>query len=202
MARTKDPALERQRKAQIVATVYRLLVEGSFHEATLQRVAKEAGVSKGLVTYYFPNKDALILETIARYHGRQRELLEGIAASRLPVEERLRLLVDAAFPSRRSVTDELRFQTEVWSFAKTRPEVWEAIARSYRAFKGACQALVEVGHREGYVTAEDLDDVYLLIHALVDGLTFQLAVDESLAIDAVKRRLLGLIEQLLGVGPR
>jgi AcrR family transcriptional regulator len=197
VARTKDPQLERRRREAVKLTTYRLLAKDSFQSVTLERVAREAGVSKGLVTYYFKTKDALFIETIASYHQRQRELLQGISKSRLPVRERFELLIKAAFSSQKAVADEVRFQIEIWSFAKSRPQVAQQIAQSYRDFQAACCKLVEVGIQEGLVTVDRPAERYAAIHAIIDGLSFQAALDPQADMDAIAAQAMTSILALL-----
>ncbi len=197
MARKRDPELEKQRRAQIMRTVFGLLVEGSHRALTLDAVAREAGISKGVVTYWFKSKDALIVSTIRHFIDVQMALLEAVMRSPRDARERLRLMVEAAFPSREEVERQLRFQVEVWSFAKGRPEALDAVRESYRAQRAALLELLQAGTTEGYVTNPDVDDLQLLIQALTDGMSLQIALDPELDIDAIKGRLLDLIDRAL-----
>ena len=197
MARTKDPELEQRRKAQIMDAVFRLLVEGSHTSVTLDRVAREVGVSKGMVTYYFDSKEQLITQTIARFLDAHVAMLLAAVRTEGPVEPRLRNLINVSLASRDVLTQKLRFQTEVWSYAKEVPETFEAIRESYVRFRHECETLLDVGIEEGYVTAPDADWIYLLLHALFDGIAFQLVLDPSLDLDATRERVLRLVDVLL-----
>jgi AcrR family transcriptional regulator len=194
MARTRDPALESARRAQVMDAVFELLSEGSWHAMTLQQVGRRAGVSKGLVTYHFASKDALIVAAIARFHQRYETSLTSIALSPLPVRERLEQLILAAFPSHDEVAREVRFQTEVWSFAKANPEVMAAVSQNYSQFRAATAALLQMGVAEGYVTTADPGGLYLFVQSLVDGLSIQVAYDPDLDLPAARARLLELLE--------
>ena len=196
MGRPRDPENEQQRREAIAAATIALLTEGSYDRMTLGAVAQRAGVSKGLVNYYFDGKDALILEAIRFYHQTQQAAILGLVWSDLPVVERLELMIEAAFPTRQSVLDEVRFQVEVFSFAKSRPAAWAVITESYRTFRTACQAVLDVGVSEGVVSREDAEWLYLFVHALVDGLTFQVAVDPDLDLAAAKAQALRVIQRM------
>lgn len=197
MARTKDPELEQRRRLQILATTRRLLIEGSHATLTLDRVAAEAGVSKGMLTYYFASKEQLVTEAMHQFLREQELMLGAIAAVERPPRERLRMLVAAALPSREALDEELRMQIEVLSFAKQSPSTLAAVRRLYREFRRACEALLERGVREGAVTARDATQVYPLLHALIDGLSFQIVFDPDLDLDEVRERALAVVESLL-----
>ena len=190
MPRPKDPAREARRRRELLDVTIELLGEGAFHVVTQSRVAERAGVSKGVVTYYFPTKGDLLVAAIRRYHEQVREGLQAIVAQpSLDVHQKLRLLIHAAFPSAEVVEREVRFQSEVWSYAKDQPEAREAVVASYRDFQEACGQLLDSGAEEGLVMTEDREWANLFIQALVDGLSFQLAVQPTLDLDALRGRL-------------
>lgn len=198
VVKTRDLALEQQRKQHIILTARRLLAEGSHAGVSLSSIAKEAGVSKGMLTYYFASKDELITATIADHLARQEELLIAVAADRTTsVRDRLERMLELALPSGERATDELRFIVEVWSYAKTRPSVMELVQIAYKRFRKHGQRLLAMGAREGYVTAKDHAWVNIAINALLDGLSFQLAVDRELDAADLRRRVLRIVDMLV-----
>jgi len=198
MAKTKNPELEQRRREQITDTVARLLVVESHRSLTLDRVAREAGVSKGMVTYYFDSKDRLIIAAIERFLEQQQLVLQTIVREPLPAAERLARLIAVALPEREILEAQVQLQLEVWSFAKTNPEAAEQVRRSYVQFRQTCEEMIAVGVAEGYVTASDSRWIYLVLHALVDGMSMQLAMDRSLDVAETRARVFELVESLLG----
>ena len=164
----------------------------------LEDIAEAAGVSKGMLTYYFASKDELITATIADHLERQEQLLIAVAADRTtPVRERLERMLELALPSGERAVEELRFIVEVWSYAKTRPDVLGLVQLAYKRFRKHGQRLLEMGAREGYVTAKDHAWVNIAINALLDGLSFQLAVDNELDATDIRRRVLRIIDVMV-----
>lgn len=196
MPRTKDPELEQQRRVHIMTAVALFLSQESHRTLTLDRIAKLAGVSKGMLTYYFKTKDRLILESIQQFLDQELERIIAIVSEDRPVRERLERLLEAALPSRDEVFQKVAFQTEVWSYAKQNPEALEAMKALYLRFREACRAMVDVGVAEGYVTAPDAQWLYLLVHALIDGISFQVIFDEGLDLVELRGRILALIDRV------
>ena len=202
MAKTKNPQLEERRKAQVIETVQRLMTESSYKTMTMDMVAREAGVSKGLINYYFKSKDDLIVQTIHAYHQREAEIMLSIVNDdSLAARERVKKLIATAFPSRKAVEDELRFQTEVRSYAKTNEDAWQAAGESYKGFRVALEQLLRKGMNDGYVT-RDMDEeevkwTYLFFHSMVNGLTFQVTLDKSIIIDDLRDRLLSHLDRMV-----
>ena len=55
-----DPRLVEERRAQIVRAAVKLFSEQGYYTTTIQQVAREAGISTGLVYQYFRDKDDLL----------------------------------------------------------------------------------------------------------------------------------------------
>src|ERR1700722_16294042 len=53
------------RRAQLVGCAIDALVEVGYQQTTVAEVARRAGVSKGVVTYYFPARDDLVWAVVA-----------------------------------------------------------------------------------------------------------------------------------------
>lgn len=193
MARKKDPALQAARRALVADATIELLAGGSWRSVTLSAVAAHAGVSKGVVTYWFPNKDALILEAIRRHHAQYEADLTRIALQPGATQARLSALIEAAFPSQAAVAREVAFQAEVWSYAKEHPEVHADILASYDRFRTACKVLLTIGAAEGLVTARNRDVLARFIHALIDGLSIHVAFEPDVDIAQVRADLIEML---------
>ncbi|MEO3867705.1 TetR/AcrR family transcriptional regulator [Nonomuraea sp. B12E4] len=61
--------IEEARRAQIVASAVEVIAEVGFTHASLARIAKHAGISKGVISYHFGSKDELMEEVVARVYG-------------------------------------------------------------------------------------------------------------------------------------
>ncbi|MFC0037228.1 TetR/AcrR family transcriptional regulator [Actinomadura rayongensis] len=99
MTRRRLTAAERRR--QLVGIGLTMLVERPIHELSLDDVAAEAGISRGLLFHYFPTKDAFyvaVLESAAR-----RLVRQTAPDPDLPPAQQLRQSLDAflAFVERR-----------------------------------------------------------------------------------------------------
>ncbi len=201
MARTKDPELEKQRREQVADATIDLLTELPWGSVSLTRVAQRAGVSRGVVTYWYANKEELLKAAVERFHDRYAERLLAIAAAPRPVRERLEQLLLATLPDRETLQREAAFQAEVYSFAKAHPDVLTPMAESYLRFHAVAEALVQIGRAEGYVTATDTKHTARFVHALIDGVSLHAAHDQSLSLPQVRARLLVLIERWLKDDP-
>lgn len=59
-----DPRLVEERRGQIVRAAVKLFSEEGYYTTTIQQIAKEAGVSTGLIYQYFRDKDDVLFLTL------------------------------------------------------------------------------------------------------------------------------------------
>jgi AcrR family transcriptional regulator len=87
----KDPIMCDKRAAILDATL-QLVSERGFHDAPMSLIAKEAGVSAGIIYHYFENKDELIKDLFCALKEEcGRAISAGYEAS-MPLWEQFRLL--------------------------------------------------------------------------------------------------------------
>src|SRR5690242_10970420 len=56
--------IEDARRAQIVAAAIDVIADVGFAQASLARIARQAGISKGLISYHFAGKEELMTEVV------------------------------------------------------------------------------------------------------------------------------------------
>jgi AcrR family transcriptional regulator len=61
-----DPKLVEERRGQIIEAATVLFSRDGFHRTTIQAIARQAGISTGLVYQYFHDKDDVLFLTVAR----------------------------------------------------------------------------------------------------------------------------------------
>jgi len=62
-ARGRPPATDR--RAQILAGARSVLTERGYAQTSLKQIADRAGIAQGLLTYYYPTKDTLLVDVVA-----------------------------------------------------------------------------------------------------------------------------------------
>lgn len=73
--------IDQARRAQIVAAAIEAIAELGYAKASLARIAKRAGTSKGVITYHFAGKEDLIEEVVGELFAQgQSYMSPGIAA--------------------------------------------------------------------------------------------------------------------------
>ncbi|HSK96530.1 MAG TPA: TetR/AcrR family transcriptional regulator, partial [Euzebyales bacterium] len=157
------------REEELVRSTYRVIARQGGHRLSLQDIADEAGVSKGLVLYHFKSKDRLFLTTmrwaLARTARRIRERIDGVSEARAVITA----LVDAVFvdPERNHeftllYLDLVEHAARVPAFAEL-PEMTREIINGHYAEVIAAGVADEVYH------VDDVDDAAAEMRAYIEG---------------------------------
>jgi len=138
------------RRDEILAAAVRVFARRGFHTCRVSDVAREAGVSHGLVYHYFASKDEL-LETIFRENwGPTATAIEGIAAADDEPSEQIRKVAAVVLHSWRRDQDTVRVLVREISRS---PGLQERIDEFQRAFD-ALETIIVRGQATGAFDAE------------------------------------------------
>lgn len=78
-------SLEAARRRHIIDSAIRVIARGGLAETSLSRVAREAKVAKGIISYYFASKDGLLAAVLERL--RERTFLAAVAEAETESDE-------------------------------------------------------------------------------------------------------------------
>jgi AcrR family transcriptional regulator len=146
--------------------------------STFDHVAREAGVSRGLLHYYFGTKERLLVEVCRRDCDiRMGVLDEALAAARTSDE-----LIDALV---RSLQDLLRDDPqfvalffELFTTSRHHPEIAAGVQAIARSTREHLAAQLEAKAREGIVRlGADADAVATVLFSIADGLALRMLAD-------------------------
>jgi TetR/AcrR family transcriptional repressor of bet genes len=148
-ANRREEAKERRRLELIDATM-RSIAKRGFSETTLADVADLAGLSRGIVNFYFKSKDVLFAETLRFLAEEYRQAWRrALAKAGSDPAQRLRAMLMVNFEPRIFSRKKIAVWYAFWGEAKSRPaylSVCEEKDREYRQALDACVAvLIENG---------------------------------------------------------
>lgn len=197
MARRRDQAVRRR---QLIRAAYAVLARKGSEGTRLVDIAREAGVAVGLVTYYFPSKDDLLLEA-TRYclDSFYSEREHAVAMLDDPLEK-LELAIRLALPSDPH-DPEWTVLVEFWTRA-LRVVPLATVAGAYQARSRALYvSVIEAGRARGRFDPDvDAEAVARSLIALIEGLALQaLLNDPSLDAATIERLPLDYVRLALGV---
>lgn len=122
-----------ERRSQIVAALLAEIAAQGYERASIQAIAKRAGLAPGLVHYHFRNKEEILLELIASLARVARARDAALAASATTPLERLRAWIDARLATGPGAApDAVAAWVMIGAEAMRQPEV----GRAYRQVLG------------------------------------------------------------------
>jgi TetR/AcrR family transcriptional repressor of bet genes len=141
----REEAKERRRLELIDATL-RSIAKRGFSDTTLADVADIAGLSRGIVNFYFKSKDVLFAETLRFLADEYRQAWrKSLAKAGEDPARRLRAMLMVNFEPRIFSRKKIAVWYAFWGEAKSRPAylaVCEEKDREYREALDACVAAV------------------------------------------------------------
>ncbi|MFI6905805.1 TetR/AcrR family transcriptional regulator [Nonomuraea sp. NPDC050394] len=163
-----------ERRRDVLTAASRVIVRDGIDAATTRAIAKEAGLSNGVLSHYFADKDEILLSALRESHRRIRERLTakvgelgGLAALREVLLDNLPLDAER--------TEETRLEVSFWSRSLASEELAEVQRAEAGELRAAVHGLLVEARAAGEVRAEaDLDDATEHLLALVDGLSLHL----------------------------
>jgi AcrR family transcriptional regulator len=169
---------KRQTRAAILAAARDVFARDGFHGATLERVADEAGFTKGAVYSAFDSKADLFL---AVYEARLAERSARIGGERFASFDEGGCA--AADDWRRIMRGERRWSaalTEFWVHASRHPELRERFAAAHRTWRRALGEAIEgSAAAEGRELPLPGNELAVLIMALGNGLALELMLGDD-----------------------
>ncbi len=81
------PDVSEERKEQILEAAMEVFARSGFHGARMDDIAKQAGLSKGALYWYFDGKDAIIQGIMDRMFAREFEQLGAFMNADIPAKD-------------------------------------------------------------------------------------------------------------------
>jgi AcrR family transcriptional regulator len=163
--------LSSDKAARIVDAMRASVAERGIAGATFDHVARSAGVSRGLLHYYFGSKERLLVEAARRESDVRHELLEQTIADADTVEQVLDALVSGFedFLGQGQATALMFY--ELLSLAGRSQEIAAELAELGRRIRSHMSDALAAKARAGVLTLRDEPDaVAAFLFVLADGI--------------------------------
>ncbi len=83
---------DKDKRSAVLDATLKLISERGFHDTPMSQIAKEAGVSAGIIYHYFENKEDLICELYGEIKRRLSEAIMEDYSEDLPLRDRFSLI--------------------------------------------------------------------------------------------------------------
>jgi AcrR family transcriptional regulator len=191
--------MQREEKLEhLLDMAFRCLSRHGFGGTTMERMAKEAGVSKGTLTYYFKNKEDITCRiashVAAGFFGEVRQALQELKDPK----ERLTRAIELLWTGYMGQPELITGYYDLWAESFFHPALKEQVIAIYTDFRRIfLDELVRLSAEAGPDGKRLLSDA-VLIAGVVDGVAIQFFLEPELTDwDRVLARLKKIVSTML-----
>ena len=201
-AERAERRLDSDKAKRIVAAMRSSVASRGAAGSTFDHVAQEAGVSRGLLHYYFGSKERLLVEVVRH----DAEIRVTAIEERLRDARSLDAIVQAlVWGLEQFVAEDAGSHAvihELLSAARRNDEIRGELAALYRRVRAEVGEILVEKEREGIVTLRtDAESVVAIFLALADGLEVQFTTDADWPTAGALDTAVAVARFLLGESP-
>jgi AcrR family transcriptional regulator len=176
-------SLSGERATRIVAAMRDSVTEVGIAGSTFERVAAKAGVSRGLLHYYFGTKERLLVEVIRRDTDERITTLSASMRASETVDELIAAMSETFERTLREQTGYVYMVSELYVAGRNSPDLQRELGSLYHRARTEFARILVEKEREGVVKLRFKPEATLAyLFAAGDGLTVQRLTDPSLDV--------------------
>jgi TetR/AcrR family transcriptional regulator, repressor for uid operon len=193
--RRANTQLQADRRAEILEAAQRCFARSGFHQASMQEICAEAGMSPGNLYRYFPSKEAIIAGISERNRS---EAASNFAA----VNDAPDFFTGFAALGRQYLVErsdeEIALCLEIMAESRRNPEVGRIYQNVDTDVRNGLVAVLRTAADRGEIPRDlDLEKIVIVLLALGDGIEWRRAVDPSFNAESVFPMVLDIVRFML-----
>lgn len=198
------PKIAEIRRKQIIDAAIHVMAERGWNETSIDEITREAGVSRGLVSYHFKDKSELLSGVLARCQEMFNDAITQAIAKTDDKVEQARLALRHALSY--TIEDPTVYQVFVYFAANGRsnPELGDQIRALWGNFRTIAAAGIRRGQARG-IYRNDIDAEAAAARQIgaITGLALQWIVDPgAFPFDTAARQCEDMLIEYLTSGPK
>ena len=188
--------IEEARRRQIVDTAIRTIATRGYSQSSLAEIAREAGISKGVISYHFEGKVELLEEILSRLMREPAEYIKQRVDACSTAHEKLRAYVTANFGFMQTHRENYVALVDLWESRGATEGGNRFSAEAYAPSRAYLSKILEAGRKSGEFRDLPLETMASVIQAAIDGVMLQWVFDErAVDLDACMAQTLEMISR-------
>lgn len=198
MEERKSNEISSLRRSQLTKAAYKVVSRKGYYNFTIKDIARESGLSSGLVHYYFKDKQDLLLNLLKEINANIKSYLHmQLKKSGDPVEK-LTAYIDQAFGLVVKERDYFYVLIDFWTQVNRNQRMRQANMRLFQSYRDECAMILKEGVDSGFFMNIDVDYTATIIVSLVQGTIIQYVIDNTAFdykryVDMVKSQIFSMI---------
>ena len=163
----------------MIRAAYKVVGEKGYSDFTIKDIAEEAGLSTGLVHYYFKNKEDLLFvllrEMNANLKGQLNKSLMELAEPR----EKLMAFCDEAFDLLNKEKAYFNVVIDFWAQINRNKRIRQANIKLFQSYRDEIMTILKEGTGKGVFDVADVRLTSVVIVSLIQGTIIQYVIDQD-----------------------
>ncbi|HVO53924.1 MAG TPA: TetR/AcrR family transcriptional regulator [Solirubrobacterales bacterium] len=177
-AATKERELSGDKAQRIVDAMRTSVAQRGAAGSTFEHVAREAGVSRGLLHYYFGTKERLLVEVVRRDAELRITRLDEMLVRAKTVDDVLDGLVASLTDMIDNDPGFFLLLYELFSAGRRNPDIQREVGQLFQRTRSHVAEVLQAKESEGVISLRfDAEAVVSYLFALGDGLALQVLSD-------------------------
>lgn len=167
------------RRQQLTAAAYKVVSQKGYNNFTIADIAREAGLSVGLVHYYFKNKQELLLHVFKETQKNVRQLLISELEKAPDPKGKLEIFIDQSFKLFQRERDYFYLLFEFWTEINRNKTIKIMVQKLYQAYRDELSIILRKGIEEKIFAEMDVQYTSTLCVSIVQHTIIQHLIDET-----------------------
>ena len=167
------------RRNQLTRAAYKVVSRKGYYNFTVRDIAKEAGLSTGLVHYYFKNKDDLLVSVLRVMNENLRSYLAKALEQIEDPKEKIIIFMDEAFHLVEREKEYFHVLIDFWTQINHNERMRKANIKLYQSYRAECAKILQEGIDKNVFNKVDVQYTATMIVAFVQGLIIQYIIDNE-----------------------
>jgi AcrR family transcriptional regulator len=177
-AATKERELSGEKAKRIVDAMRDSVAQRGAAGSTFEHVAREAGVSRGLLHYYFGTKERLLVEVVRRDAELRVARLDEMLGQAKTVDDVLEGLVSSLTDMIENEPGFFLLLYELFSAGRRNPDIQREVGQLFERTRSHVAAVMRAKENEGVLSLRfDADAIVSYLFAVGDGFALQALSD-------------------------
>jgi AcrR family transcriptional regulator len=193
---TRASFIEEARRRQIVETAIRTIAARGYSQSSLAEIAREAGISKGVISYHFEGKLELVEAILSRLLEEPAEFIKQRVDASAGAADKLRAYIRANFEFMKTHRENYVALVDLWESRASHEGGNRFSAEAYAPSRAYLSRILESGREAGEFRRRPSATLASVIQAAIDGVMLQWVFDErTVDLDACRDEILELISR-------
>ena len=163
------PSVKEERSQQIIEAALKVFAEQGFHEATMDEIADEAGLSKGSLYWYFKGKDKIISTLLQWFFESEYSKIEEWISTGVDTREILDRTAEMVIEDVHKIRMFMPVMFEFISLSFRNQTVGKALRESLYGFIDNLTPVFKAGVDAGTFVKTDPRDLVFAFGSLIEG---------------------------------